>query len=288
MKSALQRALHDPRVKSYVAEGLRGRLVRESARFTLRELSVGLRGRLARGSTRLTPREPRVSSTHVYRIRESGLRALITHRSPDVLTLDQAFNQHVYEPPSAICSALELGGRPLRAVDLGANVGLWGLWLHGRFQVQHLTALEPDPENAAKHRNQIELNGLGDSWELVQAAATCADGPVVFTVGRATTGRIGEPGEPGAVEVAGIDSFSLLDGIDLLKIDVEGAEWPMLADPRWAELEVPVVMLEYHPHGAPSENPEADARRALADAGYETWPMHGAPDRTGIVWGLKR
>jgi FkbM family methyltransferase len=268
MRGTFQRALHHRRVEPFVSAALRGRLVRESARFTAREL---------RGT----------DSTHVYRIRASGLSAQIAHGTPDVLTLDQAFYQHVYEPPSAISSRLALGGRSLSAVDLGANVGMWGLWLHGRFAVERLVALEPDPENAAKHRRQIELNHLADSWELVQAAATLADGPVVFTVGRATTGRIGELGEPGTVEVAGRDSFSLLDGVDLLKIDIEGAEWPMLADPRLAEMKVPVVMLEYHPRGAPSADPEDAARAALAGAGFETWPMHGAPDGTGIVWGWR-
>jgi FkbM family methyltransferase len=268
MRGTFQRALHHPRVEPFVSAALRGRLVRESAQFTARELRSA-------------------ESAHVYRIRANGLHAQITHGTPDVLTLDQAFYQHVYEPPSVINSRLELSGRPLSAVDLGANIGMWGIWLHGRFAVERLVALEPDPENAAKHRRQIELNRLADSWELVQAAATCADGPVVFTVGRATTGRIGELGEPGTVEVAGRDGFALLDGIDLLKIDIEGAEWPMLTDPRLAEMEVPVVMLEYHPRGAPSANPGQDAQAALAGAGFQTLPMHGAPDGTGIVWGWR-
>jgi FkbM family methyltransferase len=268
MSGVLQRALHDPRVEPVISAGLRGRLVGQSAAFTIREL---------RGAR----------SSHVYRIRESGLRALITHGTPDVLTLDQAFYQRVYEPPETVAAALESGGRPLRAVDLGANIGIWGLWLHGRFRVRHLTAVEPDPANAAKHRRQIELNGLEQSWDLVQAAATCAQRPVMFTVGRATTGRIGESGEAGTVEVAGVDSFSLLDGVDLLKIDIEGAEWPILSDPRFAAMEVPVVMLEYHPHGAPTGDPEDDARRALQSVGYETVAMHGEPDGTGIVWGWR-
>ncbi len=268
MSGVLQRTLHHPRVEPVVSAGLRGRLVRESAAFTMRELS-GAR------------------SSHVYRIRESGLRVLIKHGTPDVLTLDQAFYQHVYEPPVRVAAVLESSGRPLRAVDLGANIGLWGLWLHGRFPVSHLTAVEPDPENAAKHRRQIELNGLGDSWDLKQAAAACAEQPVMFTVGHATTGRIGASGEAGTVEVAGVDSFSLLDGVDLLKIDIEGAEWPIVSDHRFAEIEVPVVMLEYHPHGAPTGDPGQDAQRALQGAGYETVLMHGEPDGTGIVWAFR-
>jgi len=264
MTGPLRRALHHPRVEPHVSAALRGRLVRETARFTLREL----RGSIA---------------THVYRLRASGMHVQIAHGTPDVLTLDQAYYQDVYEPPTVVAQALAQR-QPLNAVDLGANIGMWGLWLHGRFRVGRLVALEPDPENAAKHRAQIALNDLESSWQLLRAAATCVDAPVAFATGRATTGRIGDVGEPGSVEVDGRDSFALLDGVDLLKIDIEGAEWPLLADPRFSQLEVPVVMLEYHPHGAPSQDPEADAVRALAGAGYHTRTAHAAPDRTGIVW----
>ncbi|HXP37115.1 MAG TPA: FkbM family methyltransferase [Solirubrobacteraceae bacterium] len=268
MTATLQRALRHPRVEPWVATALRGKLVRESTRFTLRERKAA-------------------NSVGVYRVRANGLRVQIAHHTPDVLTLDQAFYQHVYEPPPAVVALLERGRQPLSAVDLGANIGIWGLWLHGRFPVERVVALEPDPENAGKHRRQIELNRLDRSWQLLQAAATLADGPVVFSTGQATTGRIAEQGERGAVEVQGRDSFSLLDGVDLLKVDIEGAEWPLLADPRLASISVPVVMLEYHPHGAPSADPREDAQRALAGAGYQTLPMHDAPDGTGIVWGWR-
>ncbi|HEY1689725.1 MAG TPA: FkbM family methyltransferase [Solirubrobacteraceae bacterium] len=226
-------------------------------------------------------------ATCVYRVRSSGLRVQIAHGTPDVLTLDQAFYQHVYEPPQEICLRLDALGRPLRALDLGANVGLWGLWLQGRFRVEHVTAVEPDLENATKHLRQIALNRLEGSWELQRAAATCSEQKVAFTVGRATTGHIVEQAQPGTAEVDGLDIFSMLEGVDLLKIDIEGAEWPILADERLGELQVPVVMLEYHPYGAPAGAPEDAARSALAGVGYKTASMHAAPDGTGIVWGLR-
>jgi FkbM family methyltransferase len=268
MKNDLRNALRHPRIEPYVSAALRGRLVRESARFTAREL---------RGAR----------STHVYRVRENHLGVQIQHGTPDVLTLDQAFYQHVYEPPGTVIAALQALDRPLRALDLGANIGMWGLWLHGRFPVEHLQALEPDPENAAKHRRQIALNRLDGAWELAQAAATCSDGPVAFTIGQATTGRIETTGRGHTATVDGLDIFSLLDAVDLLKIDIEGAEWPILADPRITEIQVPVVMLEYHPHGAPTDGPEDDARRALTSAGFRTQSLHGADDGTGIVWGWR-
>jgi FkbM family methyltransferase len=268
MSKLTRSVLHHPLLERHISALLRGRLVRETVPFFARE---------ARG----------VRSVHVYRVRESGLRVQIEHGTPDVLTLDQAFYQHAYEPPSTVLSVLEGLGRPLRAVDLGANIGMWGLWLHGRLPVGHVTALEPDPENAAKHRRQIALNGLEGSWELVQAAASSVDGPLSFTVGRATTGRIGQDGEQGTATVPGRDAYALIEEVDLLKLDIEGGEWPILSDARLVGLRVPVVMLEYHPHGAPSANPQEDARRALAGVGYDTHAMLGAPDGTGVVWGWR-
>jgi FkbM family methyltransferase len=220
----LDRVLRDRRIEPYVSAALRSRLVHESAPFFASEI----RGR----------RDERV-----YRIRENGLRALIAHGTPDVLTLDQAFYQHVYEPPAAVTARLHEGNRRLRA--------------------------------------------LAASWELIEAAATCADERVSFTTGQATIGRIGDGAEPGTADVDGRDAFALLEGLDLLKIDIEGAEWQLLADARFAEVQVPVIMLEHHPYGARSDDPNADATRALERVGYATSSLHGAPDGTGVVWGYR-
>ncbi len=261
--------LRHPRVEPKVAAVLRSRVVYESVPFALREL-VGHRSR------------------HVYRLRESGLRLLIEHRTADAHALDQAFYQHSHEPPSAARAALERLARPLNALDLGANVGLWGLWLYGRFPVARVVGLEPDPENVDRHLAQIRLNGLGASWQVLKAAAVTADGPVSFTVGQATNGRVTSGGGVGTASVAGRDTFALLDGVDLLKIDIEGGEWPILADARFAELSVPVVMLEYHAHGAPSGDPRSDARSALERAGYYTETLAETTPGFGVVWGCKR
>ncbi len=248
---------------------LRSTAVRESPAFALRELAG------------------RRSAEHVYRIRENGLRAQIAHRTADVHALDQSFYEHAHEPPPGALAALQGIGRPLRALDLGANIGMWGLWLHGRFPVERIVALEPDPENVARHRRQIELNALQDAWEVIEAAAVTADGPVFFTVGRATNGRVAEASEDGAASIAGRDTFALLEGLDLLKIDIEGGEWAIFADPRAVELSVPVVMLEYHAHNAPSEDPLAEAHRLLERAGYLTETSLVLPGGFGVVWGRK-
>jgi FkbM family methyltransferase len=289
----LRALLRHPRVEPRVAAVLRATTVRESGRFAARELA----GRRTEA---------------VYRLRGCDLRALVQHGTADVHALDQAFYQRAHEPPPDAATVLAGADHPLRALDLGAHVGMWGLWLHARFPVAHVLALEPDPRNAARHRRQIELNGLRGSWEVLEAAAVTADGPVTFTVGQGTRGRVepdeggaaasgagaesgaaaatggapesgaatatGGVPEPGAATVAGRDAFALLDDLDLLKLDIEWGEWALLADPRAAALHVPVVMLEYHATGAPlsdpgSGAPSADFGSGVLSAGHAT----GAP-----------
>jgi FkbM family methyltransferase len=264
----LRSLLGHPRAELWVAAVLRSTAVSESTRFAVRELS----GR---------------RSTHLYRIRRTRLRAEIEHGTPDVHALDQAFYQHAHEPPSSVAAALDGLGRPLRALDLGAHVGMWGLWLNERFPVERIVALEPDPRNVARHRRQIEVNGLGSSWEVIHAAAVTAEGTVSFTVGRGTNGQVTDGPQDGAASVPGHDAFALVDGLDLLKIDIEGGEWAILADPRAVALQVPVVMLEYHAQAAPSDEPAADAKSALERAGYTTESAGETRPGFGVVWGYK-
>jgi FkbM family methyltransferase len=256
-----------PRVQPKVVAVLRSRVVRESPAFAARELS----GR-------------HIES--VYRVRESGLRAVVVHGTADAHSLDQAYYARAHEPPEAVLKVLRELDHPPRALDLGANIGIWGLWFHGRFPGAHVVALEPDPENVARHRRQAELNGLESSWEVIEAAAVRSDGPVSFTVGKATNGRVSESESEDTASVPGRDTFALLEDLDLLKIDIEGGEWAILADPRAAELAVPVVMLEYHAHGAPGD-PEVAARAALERAGYTVEATVHSAEGFGVVWGWK-
>ncbi len=248
-----------------VATLLRSRLVDRPWRFALRELG-GAPG------------------PSLYRVRDNGLRVAIVHRTPDVNALDQAFYQHAHEPPAAALAVLQRLGRPIRALDVGANVGMWGLWLHGRLDVAHVTGLEPDPENVARHRRLIALNGRAESWDVLPKAATVQDGPVRFILGAESNGRIVPGEEPRAGEVEGVDLFGLLGGIDLLKLDIEGGEWTILDDPRFAEITVPVVTIEFHPDGAPGI-PREVAQRALERAGYVTTLVAEGPPGFGVWWG---
>jgi FkbM family methyltransferase len=256
-------------------------LFRRLTRVTpLIRLSYALRASLVLERRRFVRNElRRQSTTAVYRLRESGIAVVIRHHTGDVMVLDEIFGQHEYEPPPAV--ALQNVGQ---AVDLGANIGLFGAWLLGRFPDARVLAYEADPGNAAVHHSAIEANGLAARWRLVESFAGVAPGSTHFVAGLHATSHEGV-----GIDVPVDDVLPELAGADLVKIDIEGAEWPILADARFRDLEAQVVVLEYHTEGSPDPDPAAAAERLLADAGYRVHhsgrkPAFGA----GILWGVRQ
>lgn len=245
----------------------------------LLRLSFSLRATLVRERTRFVSNElRRRPATATYRLRESGVAIALRHHTGDVMVLDEIFSQREYELPEGIVFADDL-----RAVDLGANIGLFGAWLLGVSPHARIVGYEPDPGNAAVHRLAIEANGLGDRWRLVEAFAGTRDGTTRFTTGLHAVSHEGD-----GIEVPVVDVLPELLEADLVKIDVEGAEWPILGDPRFRELGARVVVLEYHAEGCPGRDPAQSAEQALSAAGFDVLhtgrkPAFGA----GMVWGVR-
>lgn len=268
MLSTLRRVGAHPRIEPYVAHALRSRAVRPSLPFFLGEA----RGRGSRD----------------YTVRANGARIHIEHGTTDAATMDQAFVQRVYEPTPEAAAALDALGRPPVVLDLGANVGMFGVWAQRRWPGARVIAVEPLPRNVELLRNQLALALEPGTFEVVAAAASTADGEVTFGGGPFTNGRILDDGE-GGITVPARDTFALADGIDLLKLDIEGGEWPVLADPRFSAALAPVVMLEHHAAGAPvGATPEESAQRALDEAGYEARRTVTEGPGAGILWGVRR
>ncbi len=117
-------------------------------------------------------------------------------------------------------------------LDLGGNVGLFGLFAFERLSAETVTSIEPDPGNADVLRRCIECNRLGGRWSLVRAAASTHNGLLRFRAGKFADSRIAEPGEEGTIEVPCVDAITMMAGVDLVKIDIQGGEWPLLHDPR--------------------------------------------------------
>jgi FkbM family methyltransferase len=244
------------------------RHVTPARRFALRELT-------------------RSKKTGVYRLRGSDVRIALRHGTPDVWTFNELFELGLYEQPAPVLDVLAGRPRPLRVVDLGANIGLYGALVRTREGDAGIVSFEPDPANLKLLRACIEMNAeLGD-WQLVAACAAARDGVVRFSALGDPGSRVtDDPCAPSVVEAEARDVFPFLDGVDLLKIDIEGSEWGLLADERFGA--APVVALEYHPHGCPGDDPHAEVDALLARAGYAFEPVYRAPDGSGMRWAWKQ
>jgi len=250
-----------------VSFALRGSLVQSPLRFALNEVRPG-------------------SGLAVYRLRNAEVSIALRHKTPDILVLDEIFSQREYELPERVRPVLSRSRR-LRVVDLGANIGLFGAFISTEYPQTEIVAVEADPLNAAVHERTIAANRRAATWKLVEAFAAPSSGTVRFATGDFSLSR-GSVDGVGAY-VRAVDAFSYLLEADLVKMDIEGAEWPILADPRFSEIRAPVVVLEYHEEGCPGSNPAAEAEQAVQAAGYETIPGTSKPAfGAGILWGFRR
>jgi FkbM family methyltransferase len=260
----LRRVKHHPRVERAWDMGFRSRLVRERARFTAAELS-GFRG------------------TGAYRLAGSGLAVHLRHGTSDLDILEEVFGMRLYAMPEEVREALA-DARPLRAVDLGGHVGLFGLWLLGTEPDARVTVVEADPANAAVLRRTIAANGATGRWTLVEGVAAATGGQAAFRAGGFAESAIAAAADADAVTLPAVDALELLARADLAKVDIEGGEWPILADPRLAATPLRALALEHHPRGAPALDHTAAAHRLLRDAGFQTRDIAAAPVGAGMLW----
>jgi FkbM family methyltransferase len=258
---AARAVLRRPRVEWVVALFVRSTVVEESASFIARELR---------------PRRQRAT----YRLRGSSSRVVIRHRTADVVTLDEVFHLRDYELPPPVARELDSLDEP-SVLDLGANIGLFGLFVLDRYPRARITSIEADPDNAEVLRECVALSGAGERWQVVEAVASERDGTVSFVSGAYSLSHVAGPGEDGT-PVRAVDTFEYLAKADLAKIDIEGGEWVILDDPRLAEAPVRAIVVEYHAFACPSPHPREAAVAALEAAGFEV-EARGAQDY-GIAW----
>ena len=215
--------------------------------------------------------EPGVSS---YRLRAGGQTIFIRHDSDDPHVLAECFGRLAqYDPPAGPGALLEREP-PRVVVDLGANIGLFGLLAAQRWPGCEIVGFEPDPANADLAQRCIDANGLAAQWRLERAFAATKPGSVSFAAGRSSRSRAAGAADAGTIEVESVDAFAELERADLIKIDIEGGEWPLLADPRLATLPARTIVLEYHGAGCPGPDPRTEAVAALQRAGYEVVTAH--------------
>jgi len=141
-------------------------------------------------------------------------------------------------------------GRPKLIVDLGANIGLVDRWFLARYPGAEVIAVEPEPTNV----NTLRTNVAGLPVKVVPAAVGLTERTVrLHTVtGEHGFTMVGEP-QPGStcVEVPVVTMKAVLgdaEAIDLLKVDIEGAEEELFSDCRDWIHKVHMLLVECHGH----------------------------------------
>jgi len=211
---------------------------------------------------------------------------VVRHRTGDMGVLDEIFGPpQVYDPPPAAAEALHgraTMGRPLRVLDLGANVGLFAIYVLSHYPGAEVTSYEPEPDNLRVLARCAARNVA--NWDIVQACALTSPGTVRITPGRFGHACVSDYG----VEVAGVDVLPILAGYDFVKLDTEGSEWPILQDERWpdATRDVAVLALEWHKRGCSSKDPHAAALASVEAAGFDTASSPPGWDH-GMIWGWR-
>lgn len=219
------------------------------------------------------------SALGTYRLRERpAVTVMVRHGTPDLGVLDEVFAERIYTPPRPLAP-------PGRVLDLGGNVGLFGAWARVQWPAAEITSVEPDPTNLEVLRACAAANG--GSWRVVPAAAAARAGELAFTAGRFAMSSLAEAGARDTVTVPAVDVLPWLAEADLAKLDIEGGEWDILADPRLATAGPAALVLEYHPHRCPGRDATATARALLAAAGYAVEAVRPRPDGVGMLWAFR-
>jgi FkbM family methyltransferase len=138
------------------------------------------------------------------------------------------------------------GRRPV-LVDAGANIGLAALYWKVRYIDFEYLGFEPDPVVAQCCRTNLDRWGV--RGQLVEAAVSNFEGDAAFLSDGADGGRLGKGGAPGLRERS-VRTIRLAPHlprrVDLLKIDVEGAEASVLVDVASSLGGVGNIFVEWH------------------------------------------
>jgi FkbM family methyltransferase len=165
-------------------------------------------------------------------------------------------------------------------VDAGAYTGEWAQDIMRRYSPT-IHAFEPDPRNFKQLAKQTLGNdrlipykyGLGDKNETVQMALELL-GSSVFTD---TSGKKGVPcAEVDICDISDTWTALSLNHVDLMKINIEGGEFPLLERMIETDLldKVGCYMIQFHEWHPGAYHRRRAIRKALAKSHRLEWDYH--------------
>src|SRR5258708_422793 len=150
----------------------------------------------------------------------------------------------------------EFAGIPwqgLKAVcDVGAHVGTFSVWISRRSPSARIVAMEPNPAVWPFLVRNVATNRIANRIELVNYGMGGARGVGSLEVrDYSTAARLAPEGKGAPVKIttlAEIMQEQYLGGLDLLKLDTEGAEYERLLGAKTELLDrIGIILCEFHP-----------------------------------------
>lgn len=132
-------------------------------------------------------------------------------------------------------------------IDCGANIGLSVLHFKKTFPDCRITAFEPDPDICRVLKRNVTANGL-KKVEIVERALWNEDGEIQFISDKADGGHLSFEAHAALGQTVKAERLRkyLEEPVDLLKMDIEGAETRVLSDCSEILGNVAAISLEYH------------------------------------------
>lgn len=180
-------------------------------------------------------------------VRLRGSRYTFGLRTSEIYVLEEVFNYGLYDLIS------DYVPRPgWVVVDVGANVGV--VSMRAAEQGARVYAFEPNPECFGRLLRNIVGNGLDHRIQAFNAALgdEVAEGAMCVSKGGTTGGTVvmaGDAQDPRPVTITTLDRMAEALGVkqvDLLKIDVEGAEVAVLRGASKVLGFTQRMIVEYH------------------------------------------
>jgi len=198
------------------------------------------------------------------RFRVGAVELLVRHEDRFALEETVRFQEYGF------LAALGAGTDPPVVVDLGANIGLFSAHVLSMWPRAVVYSFEPSPETYKVLEGNRALN-RGFAWNTYPWAVWSEDGQVDFWQGRhSTSGSILTGAKRGIGSVDRVRTISLQTlmctcaekRIDLMKMDIEGAEGEVLRTGASVLDAIEHLVVEVHPELCMPTDVERVLRRA--------------------------
>jgi len=167
-------------------------------------------------------------------------------READQFAVGEVFHEGEYD----FIRSLNIPENPV-IVDMGANIGLFSLYCFRQWPKAHVEAFEPCQDTFAVLAGNQGLNGSYD-WHIHSLGGWSSDTTLRFVNAESSTSGRLDP-ELGQEEVSVIGLRTLLatyasQGLDILKVDIEGAEEAFLCEDPELLSNIQHLIVEIHPY----------------------------------------